>query len=564
MLASTSKHSNALKSASFKPSTFTSYSSPLQSDLSQHNSDSVSKARSPFRRASSSRDLGNTRGGALNLGSLKNRILTDGVGGAGDRSDFARFTVTGRQNLRLSLRGMTANADVQLFNQAGVAIAGSYQKGAAADRINCDLEAGTYYVRVFSTSGRTNYNLSLSTRRLSNVSTMADNPAPTGNRADWTVMVYMSSDDLESYTIEDFREMASIGSTSNVNIVLQYDRTAADHPKFIKGQATDDTRYGNWTDTRRGLVSYGSTPGRHWGTSIGEANMGDANTLRNFLDWSMSNYQADNYALIVWGHGSGTEVAFDDITNDALSANEFNSVLGGLSDTIDLVGMDACLMGTVEFAHAIRDNASVFVGSQENIPGTSWDYATTLQDLVANPAMTASQFGSSIVNRYAQTYPLNIEYPVDEKDLETLSAIDLTAMRDSNPFNLSSALSDFANAVMYTATDSDLQALGSTRNTYSNQYGEGSFPDYVDIGHLFSNVVNNSWISTDIRAAAQDVLTAYTNTIISNFTATADRSTGLSIYFSARGKYPSSNHLEVTSNFVNDTLWDNFLAWEDW
>ncbi|MDX2215802.1 MAG: clostripain-related cysteine peptidase [Oculatellaceae cyanobacterium bins.114] len=481
--------------------------------------------------------------------------MSNVIGAPGDRNDYVKFRVTGRQKLRMSLRGLRANADVQLFNQAGVAIAGSYRVGAAADSINCDLEAGTYYVRVFSVGNRTNYSLSLSTRRLANSSTPLDNPAPTGNRADWTVMIYMSADNLERYTIEDFREMASVGSNSNVNILLQYDRTAADHSSFTRGQATDDTRYGNWTDTRRGLISYGSTPGTHWGTSIGEANMGDASTLRNFLNWGMSNYQADNYAVVVWGHGSGHEVAYDDITGDALSANEFNSVLGSLPDTVDVLGMDACLMGTVEFAHAVRDSASVYVGSQELIPGTGWNYATTLQDLVANPSMTATQFGSSIVNRYAQTYPSGDE---------TLSAIALTVMRDSNPFNLSTTLSDFANAVMYTATDYDLQELGSARNADSNAYGEGDYPDYVDIGNLFSRVVNNGWISTSIRTAAQDVLTAYNSTVISNFTAIAGHSSGLSVYFSERGQYPSSDYLGVTSNFVNDTAWDDFLAWGDW
>ena len=57
----------------------------------------------------------------------------------------------------------------------------------------------------------------------------------------WTVMVYLDADNnLESAGIDDFLEMALVGSTEDVNIVVQMDR--------ISG---DDSRYDNWTTARR-------------------------------------------------------------------------------------------------------------------------------------------------------------------------------------------------------------------------------------------------------------------------------------------------------------------------
>ncbi|MDX2215753.1 MAG: clostripain-related cysteine peptidase [Oculatellaceae cyanobacterium bins.114] len=509
-------------------------------------------SRNRVHRSSLIGDFGNTRASAHNIGALAGtRTLRDAIDMASDRNDYVRFTVSNPQNLRVSMRGLRADADVQLLNQAGVAIAGSYRSGTAIERINCDLQAGTYFVRVFSKNGRTNYNLSLSSRATTLLP--PDNPPTPTEPADWTVMVYMSADNLEQFSIQDFQEMAAVGSNNNVNIVVQLDRTAANHPSFVSGAAQDDARFGNWTDTRRGLVSYGSTPGLNWGTSIGEVNMGDATTLQNFVTWGTTTYQADNYALVLWGHGSGFEVSFDDLTNDGITTNELNSVLS--TTDIDLVGSDACLMGTVEFAHAIRDKASVFVGSQENIPGTGWDYTRVFQNLSANPTMTVTQFGSSIVSAYAQTYPSNIE---------TLSAIDLTALRSSNPNNLGNALSQFVGSVMGSATSADLSGIGRARDRYSNAYGEGGAPSYIDIGNLFSDIVNSWVISSTIRTAAQAVLNAYSDVVLENFTAVPGRASGLSIYMSPRGYYPLSDYDQIAASFTAETQWDALLNWVEW
>ena len=48
-------------------------------------------------------------------------------------------------------------------------------------------------------------------------------------QADWTFMVYMDGDNnLEAAALNDFREMAHVGSTADVNIVVQLDRTPLD------------------------------------------------------------------------------------------------------------------------------------------------------------------------------------------------------------------------------------------------------------------------------------------------------------------------------------------------
>ena len=362
--------------------------------------------------------------------------------------------------------------------------------------------------------------------------------------AEWTVMVYMAGNSLESYAIQDFLELAAAGSDSKVNIVVQLDRTAG-----------YDSSYGNWTDARRGLVKKGNTPNVNWGTSIGEVNMGSPSTLKNFVNWGTSTYKANHYALVMWGHGSGYNVSYDDATNDGISGGELNSALGGLSTKVDVVGTDACLMSTAEFASQISDDAAVFVGSQELEPGSGWNYTPVLQDLKTNPAMTAAQLGSSMVTRYGQTYL---------RGNETLSAVNLAALRSSNSSGLTQAIGGFATALTTSATSADLNTLDLWRDSLANVFDANSEPDnFCDVGKLFSSFASSAGISATLRLATQAVLNAYSSTVIQNYTAIVNRSTGLSLYFPDRGASKTTSYGVNYSAAIN-TLWGEFLNGAFW
>ena len=367
--------------------------------------------------------------------------------------------------------------------------------------------------------------------------------------ADWTVMVYMAGNTLEDYGIQDFLEMAKVGSNSRVHVVVQFDRTAG-----------GDASFGNWTDTRRGLIHAGDKPNALWGNSIGEVDMGSANTLKNFVDWGTSSYKADHYALVMWGHGDGFQVSYDDQTGDGISGSELSSVLGSTGNKVELVGTDACLMATTEFAYQLSNNAAVFVGSQEVEPGTGWNYTHLLQSLEANPIQTAAQFGSTIATCYAQTYPAGNE---------TFSAINLAALRSSNAASLTNALSTFASTAR-NALPTDLNVLDELRDSLARDFGSDDLSsvtyappeDLCDVGKLFSKLASRLDVSSTLRTAAQSVLTAYSSTILQNYSAIPSRSTGLSIYFSDRGTAPKPDYTSPAGSFLVNTQWDEFL--NDW
>ena len=65
----------------------------------------------------------------------------------------------------------------------------------------------------------------------------------------WTVMVYLAGANLEKEAINDFLRLAKVGSSDQVAFTVQLDRT-----KY------EDTRYGNWAGTRRGLLRKNDIP----------------------------------------------------------------------------------------------------------------------------------------------------------------------------------------------------------------------------------------------------------------------------------------------------------------
>jgi len=332
----------------------------------------------------------------------------------------------------------------------------------------------------------------------------------------WTFMVYLDGDnDLESAAIDDFLEMASVGSDENINIVVQFDR--------ISGY---DTRYGDWTSTKRFYITEGMTP--EPGNALqdlGELNHGDQDTLIDFINWGRENYPANYFALILWNHGGGwreskeekrrqiqelkEKLNFKDVcwdyTNgfDYLQTDEVRHSLWSTWYT-HLIGFDACLMGMVEVAYQMGGYGSVMVGSEEVEPGPGWPYNTILQDLANNPDWDESELATAIVDRYYEYYG----------DDFTQSAIDL-----QNVNRMSWVIDSFAWS-MINNWDSDQDA---------------------------------------IRTEAQNVMTEIENIVIHEKHGSSwPGAHGLAIYFPENSGDYNSDYPDVI-RFPWDSSWANFL-----
>ena len=327
--------------------------------------------------------------------------------------------------------------------------------------------------------------------------------------AKWTVMVYFAADnDLEEKAIGDLNEMKKVGSTDEVNIVAQLDSRGRGNT-FRFRLRDEQTTLDEDVDVDPLL---GPLP---------EINTGDPRELTDFIVWGAKKYQAENYMLVLWGHGRGwedldnadraaaptTDVVFyrDDSKNQLqdyysvamtlqneiqtfiqgetkkqgmkrclqsqLEREEFGrqlirgippepppqgngdhyvkesdlglskrieglSSIGFLTDQtpgraheisqdvlkmdelefaikeacnnvgtfndnkIDILGMDACLMGMAEVGYQIRNHVKYLVASEDAILDEGWPYERILTRLVSNPGMSPEEFSVTIIREF--------------------------------------------------------------------------------------------------------------------------------------------------------------------
>ena len=114
--------------------------------------------------------------------------------------------------------------------------------------------------------------------------------------AEWTFMVYMASDNnLEGAGIEDLNEMETVGSSKELNFIVQVDR--AEGYDTSNGDWKGAKRYRMEKDEDTAIVNSPEL------ADMGEINMGDPSTLADFIIWAYDNYPAKRYFLDLWDHG---------------------------------------------------------------------------------------------------------------------------------------------------------------------------------------------------------------------------------------------------------------------
>lgn len=108
-------------------------------------------------------------------------ILRESVGDNDQEGDLYKLQLDSPStSLNFVLNGLSANADLQLLDRKGRILSSSTNAGNTSELINKDnLDSGIYYVRVYESANgqNTNYNLSVSSKLLSNEAT-ASSPQP--------------------------------------------------------------------------------------------------------------------------------------------------------------------------------------------------------------------------------------------------------------------------------------------------------------------------------------------------------------------------------------------------
>lgn len=213
----------------------------------------------------------------------------------------------------------------------------------------------------------------------------------------WTILVYMCGTDLESEyaaATSDISEAISAQYSDDVRIVYQTGGTNEWQCGF---SSESIQRYVN-IDGDVELVD-----------EVDNANMGDSQTLADFVSWGVENYPAKRMGLVFWNHGGGSisGVCFDELNDsDSLSLREIdnalNSVYDQMTDKFEFIGFDACLMSTLETANILVPYARYMFASEETEPGGGWNYTDIMNFLAENPNADGAELGAIQCESYYQ------------------------------------------------------------------------------------------------------------------------------------------------------------------
>ena len=364
---------------------------------------------------------------------------------------------------------------------------------------------------------------------------------------EWTFMVYLDGDcNLESFQISAFLMMAEAGSTADINVLVQFDRIAG-----------YDARYGDWTDCKRFYITEGMTPTADNALySLGEINMGNPSSLANFIIWSVNAYPAEKYVLILSDHGDNGGVC-EDLTGiyDYLSCGELYEAMEMAREStgvkVDLIGLEACIMGAIEVAYHFSEACKVMVASEEIC--FDWPYNDILSELTASPTMNSTVLAQSIVYNYM------LLHDDDPRRYEraSLSALNLTRFIN----DVVSAVNTLASRLNQTLTTycyDILDAIGDTEYALA----PADFAYAGDLYHFAQNV-KNCIPDLQVQRAAQDVMETIVGAHIAEWHDSGHPYYhGLSIFLPPTTDAYHSRMRAYTfdnSYWMENTAWDDFL-----
>lgn len=177
--------------------------------------------------------------------------------------------------------------------------------------------------------------------------------------------------------------------------------------------------------------------------TLDNANMGEAETLTDFLTWGQENYPTNHNMLVLWDHGGGSAkgVCFDENYGfDALTLPELKTAFdeAELNTKFDIIGFDACLMASIETAAVVQNFAEYMVASEEIEPSGGWDYKALAESFAKET--DSLEVGKTICDSFMEKCKKS-----NKDDISTLSLVNLSKL---NPIfdhldSLGKSLSEF-------------------------------------------------------------------------------------------------------------------------
>lgn len=276
----------------------------------------------------------------------------------------------------------------------------------------------------------------------------------------------------------------------------------------------------------------------------GDASMTETETLSDFINWTVDQYPADRYMLVLWDHGGGTIGGFgwDEIyDDDSFSLETLAAAIEVTDVQFDMIGFDACLMATVETAYTLEPYADYLIASEELEPGDGWYYTDFLTSLGEDVSMDTISLGKQIIDDYGAFY--------DNEEV-TLSLIELREI----PYVYEQLGIFLDSAQEMIEEDNSNFAMVSMARSKAREYNDCE-SEQVDIRDLVRR--------TDSMSGQEELLAAIDSCVKYRNNSTLTGSYGLAMYFPYREISIYSDTSEMLSDIdyeVPLSFFDYFLS----
>ena len=258
----------------------------------------------------------------------------------------------------------------------------------------------------------------------------------------WTFMVYMAGDNsLSSYVSTDINEIEqglydAVNSGNSlidgvVRVLVLADRSSSN----------DTMLYLVEPDNTTAVVSPELSVEFNSG---GELNMADPDTLKDFVSYSLATFPSEYNALVIWNHGGGvrsleepsgqiSKILCEDGSDIMYTDEMQKALLSALgSSSLNIFGIDACIMGEVETAYEFRNIADYFVASMAEEWGYGWGYEHIFDKFTSagSPPAPAEMADILVSQFYESTNGENSYYPNTMTAVNTAELADLKTAID--------------------------------------------------------------------------------------------------------------------------------------
>ncbi len=208
-----------------------------------------------------------------------------------------------------------------------------------------------------------------------------------------TVLIYTVGSDLESQQgrlTNDLNEILRAAPKENCSVLLQTGGTLQYQNEWMTNGKAERFRV---------MKSDLQKEESHIATKACEAQ-----TLTDFIEWGAEEAPAERYILVLWDHGYGIKGGFgaDELNqNKTIPVSEISTAIMKAGVFFDIIAFDACLMGTVETAYALRNQTKYLIASEQATPACGLYYTTWLGALERNPAITTQRLGRVILDSFS-------------------------------------------------------------------------------------------------------------------------------------------------------------------